>query len=254
MPSLFLLRHGKTQWTEEKRFAGWGNAPLSATGLDEAYTASKILKKSGHTFDACFTSCLTRAQHTSQIVLDELAIPLDKLEYNWRLNERHYGALQGELRSDMVRKYGASDVLKWRSNYHAQPPKLPDDGPRFQDQLDSFQNIPRDKHPRSESMVQAVQRTYPIWDEKIAPALKEGKTVLVIAHTNSIRSLVGGLENFNEAQSAAFRISTATPRHYELDDDLKPLKVRDLTNSPKAKIRHWAIRKRLQLIGSLPNS
>ena len=249
MPSLFLLRHGKTQWTEEKRFAGWGNAPLSPTGLDEAYSASKILKKSGHMFDACFTSCLTRAQHTSQIVLDELGIPLDKLEYNWRLNERHYGALQGELRSDMVRKYGASDVLKWRSNYHAQPPKLPDDGPRLQDQLERFQNIPRDKHPRSESMVQAVQRTQPLWAEKIAPALKDGKKVLVIAHTNSIRSLIGGLENFNEAQSAAFRISTATPRHYELDDNLNPLKVRDLTNSPKAKIRHWVIRKRLQLIG-----
>ena len=149
----------------------------------------------------------------------------------------------------MVQKYGASDVLQWRSNYHAQPPKLPENGLRMKEQLDMFQNIPRDQHPRSESMIQAVQRTRPLWAEKISPALKEGKKVLVIAHTNSIRSLIGGLENFNEAQSAAFRISTATPRHYELDDNLKPLKVRDLTHSRKAKIRHWAIRKRLQLMG-----
>ncbi len=249
MSSLFLLRHGKTKWTEEKRFAGWGNAPLSETGIDEAYRASKILKKSGYRFDACFTSCLTRAQHTSQIVLDELGIPLDKLEHKWRLNERHYGALQGELRSDMVSKYGASDVMKWRSTYHAQPPILRDDGPRFQEQLKISPEIPQDEHPRSESMAQAAKRAYPLWAENIAPSLQSGKNVLVIAHTNSIRSLISGLENFNEAQSAAFRISTATPRHYELDEALKPLKVRDLTNSPKAKIRHWVIRKRLQLIG-----
>lgn len=250
MPSLFLVRHGKTQWTKEKRFTGWGNAPLSDEGLEEALSAARALKKSGHSFDVCFTSCLERAKQTTQIIHDELKIPTDHIQYRWRLNERHYGALQGELRSEMVQKHGASDVMKWRSSYHAQPPELTDDDPRWQEQLGRLPEVPHEEHPRSESMSQAARRAMPLWNDEIAPALKAHKNILIIAHTNSIRTIVGGLEDYNEAQLAAFRISTAVPRHYELNDDLKLLKVKDLTSNPKARIRQWATRKRLKLLAT----
>lgn len=251
MPTLFLVRHGKTQWTEEKRFAGWGNAPLSDTGLSEAISAGKILKDSGCLFDVCFTSSLVRAQETARIILNELGMPTDKLHSKWRLNERHYGALQGELRSDMNQKYGASQITQWRSHYHAQPPDFKENDPRWQEQLERLKEVPHDQHPRSESMAQAALRTQLLWSNEIVPALRSGKNVLVVAHTNSIRSLVGCIENFNDAQSAAFRISTAIPRYYELDNNLKPLKVQDLTSSYKAKIRHWFIRKRLKFLSGV---
>lgn len=246
MPSLFLVRHGKTQWTREKRFTGWGNAPLSDKGVNEAYSAARALKTSGMSFDSCFTSCLERAKHTSQIINNELNMPVGEIQYKWRLNERHYGALQGELRSEMVEKHGASSVMKWRSSYRAQPPELKYDDPRWREQLERLPEVPRDQHPRSESMFQAAQRAMPLWREQIAPALKANKTVLIIAHTNSIRTIAGIIEDFNEAQLAAFRISTAVPRHYELNDDLKPIKVRNLTRDSKARIREWATQRRLK--------
>ena len=249
MPSLFLVRHGKTKWTQEKRFTGWGNAPLSDRGVEEAFSAARALKKSGYVFDICFTSCLERAKHTTQIIHDELKMPRDNIQYRWRLNERHYGALQGELRSEMTEKHGAQDVLKWRSSYHGQPPELGDDDPRWQEQLDRLPEVPLAEHPRSESMSQAARRALPLWNDEIVPALKANKKVLIIAHTNSIRSIIAGLEGFNEAQLAAFRISTAVPRHYELNDDLMSVKVRDFNNDPKAKIREWATRHRLKWLG-----
>ena len=249
MPSLFLVRHGKTEWTEEKRFTGWANAPLSQKGRDEALSAAKILKTSGYNFDVCLTSCLGRAKHTAQIISDELRVPDGHVQYKWRLNERHYGALQGELRSEMVEKHGASDILQWRSSFHAQPPELTDDDPRWHEQLERLPEIPLDQHPRSESMSQAAQRAKPLWKDEIAPALKANKTVLILAHTNSIRSIISDLEGFNDTQSAVFRIPTAMPRHYKLDDNLKPLKVRNLTRDPKARIRQWATQKRLNWLG-----
>ena len=246
MPSLFLLRHGKTLWTEEKRFAGWGNAPLSERGLDEALSAARTLKTSSATFDMCFTSCLERAKHTAQIINDELLMPVGDIQYRWRLNERHYGALQGELRRDMVEKHGSSDVMKWRSSYHDTPPKLSGDDPRWQEQLDRLPEVPVDQHPRSESMSEAARRTLPLWRDEIKPALRAGKNILIIAHTNSIRSIIRDIEGFNDAQSAAFRISTAVPRHYEFNEDLKPIKVTDLTRGTKARIHQWARQRQMK--------
>lgn len=248
MPKLVLVRHGKSEWTTEKRFSGWGDAPLSQKGRDEAQSAGKTLKLSGYLFDVCFTSRLIRAKDTSHIILDELGLSKNKLEYKWRLNERHYGALQGELRADMRQKHGKLEVVKWRNNYRAEPPKLTDDDPRWQEQLERFPDVPEALHPRSESMMQAVQRTKIMWSEDIAPALKAEKSVLVIAHTNSIRALVGCVEDLTESQSAGFRISTAVPRLYELDENLRPLQIRDITKSSKAKIHHWAIRKKMALL------
>lgn len=251
MPTLFLVRHGKTLWTEEKRFAGWGNAPLSDTGRKEALAAGRVLKKSGYSFDLCLTSCLLRAKDTAQIIANEIGAPTNSIHYKWRLNERHYGALQNNLRAAMIQTYGAADVSQWRNNYHARPPELDDDDPRWHEQLERLPDIPESLQPRSESMAEAAARAKPLWSEEIAPALQSGKNVLVIAHTNSIRSLVGSIENLTETQLAGFRISTATPRHYELDANLAPLYVHDVTDSTKAKLHHWIIRKKLQWLGKL---
>ena len=248
MPSLFLIRHGQTEWTREKRFTGWGNAPLSDKGFNEALSAARALKASGSSFDICYTSRLERAKKTTEIIHNELKTPMDQIQYRWRLNERHYGALQGELRSEMVQKYGSSDVMKWRSSYRGQPPELLDDDPRWQEQLDRLPEVPQADHPRSESMFQAAQRAMSLWKDEIVPALKGNKNIIIIAHTNSIRSIIGNIEGFNEAQLAAFRIPTAVPRHYDLNDNLTPLKVRDLTINPKARILSWATKKRLKLL------
>ena len=251
MPALFLVRHGKTLWTEEKRFAGWGDAPLSDTGRKEALAAGRVLKKTGCSFDLCLTSRLLRAQDTAQIIANELESPTGSIQYKWRLNERHYGALQGNLRAAMIQTYGAAEVSQWRNNYHARPPELGDDDPRWHEQLERLPEIPELLQPRSESMSEAAARAKPLWHEEIVPALQMGKNVLVIAHTNSIRSLVGSIEDLTEMQLAGFRISTATPRYYEFDTDLVPLCVHDVTDSTKAKLRHWAIRKKLQWLGRL---
>ena len=219
---------------------------LGKRGINEAHIAAKALKASGQSFDMCFTSCLERAKHTAEIIRDEMDMATDHIQYEWRLNERHYGALQGELRHEMIEKYGPSDIKKWRSDYRAKPPELAETDPRWLEQLERLPQIPLTQHPRSESMFEVAQRTKILCEEQIQPALKANKNVLVIAHTNSIRTLAGNIEGFNEAQSSKFRISTAVPRHYELDDTLKLLKVRDLTRNPKARIRHWAMRRKLK--------
>ena len=146
----------------------------------------------------------------------------------------------------MVEKHGSSDVMKWRSSYHDTPPKLSGDDPRWQEQLDRLPEVPVDQHPRSESMSEAARRTLPLWRDEIKPALRAGKNILIIAHTNSIRSIIGDIEGFNGAQSAAFRISTAVPRHYEFNEDLKPIKVTDLTRGTKARIHQWARQRQMK--------
>lgn len=251
MGELTLIRHGKTKWTEEKRFSGWGNAPLGSTGRDEACSASKALKDANQKFDICFTSRLLRAQDTAEIICDELGMSPDKLHYRWHLNERHYGSLQNNLRSDMRQEHGAASVLKWRNSYHAKPPELKDSDPRWLEQLKRFKDIPQAEQPRGESMAEAVKRTELLWHKEIGPAIQSGKKVLVVAHTNSIRSLVRSIEGLDDVQSAGFRMTTATPRHYELDDTLKALASYDLTNSLKAKAHYWVIRKKMDIAKTL---
>jgi len=251
MGTLILIRHGKTKWTEQKRFAGWANAPLSTNGRQEALSAAKILKAKNVTFDVCYTSCLIRAKNTTQIIFDHLSLPQDEIQYRWLLNERHYGALQGELRGDMREKHSISEVLKWRNTYDAQPPKLTDDDPRWHKQLIEHSETPQHEQPRSESMEQAVIRTQKLWHKEITPALKSGKTVLIIAHTNSLRALTRSIEDLNDSQSAAFRIPTAAPRIYNLDENLKPMRVRDLTNNPMKKIQKLIAIGKMKTIGKM---
>jgi 2,3-bisphosphoglycerate-dependent phosphoglycerate mutase len=251
MPTLFLIRHGATQWAEENRFAGWGDTPLSARGHREAVFVAQSLKKSRYSFDICFTSQLTRARQTMAAIAQELSLPEHALKYDWRLNERHYGALQGEPRTAMIKKHGNAKIVEWRRTYHGQPPQLEDNDPRWEEQLQRLSEIPILQHPRSESMAQAVERVNPLWIDEIAPALKAGKNLLVVAHTSSIRGLVRHIEGLDDAQCAAFRISTAVPRQYELDDNLAPLEVRDLTHGVKAKIRYWVNRQKPGWLGGI---
>jgi len=251
MPTLFLIRHGATQWAEENRFAGWGDTPLSDRGLSQAVSVAHSLKVSQYSFDMYFTSQLTRARQTMAVISKELGLPEHELKCDWRLNERHYGALQGEPRPAMIKKHGNAKIVEWRRTYHGQPPQLEDSDPRWHEQLERLSEIPVLQHPRSESMAQAVTRVAPLWHDEIAPALRDGKNLLVVAHTSSIRGLVRHIEGLDDAQCAAFRISTAVPRQYELDDNLAPLEVRDLAHGVKAKIRYWVNRKKPSWLGGI---
>ncbi len=251
MPTLFLIRHGATQWAEENRFAGWGDTPLSEKGHREAVSVAHSLKDSRYSFDMCFTSQLTRARQTMAAIMQELNLPGHTLKCDWRLNERHYGALQGEPRGAMIKKHGNAKIVEWRRTYHGQPPQLEEDDPRWVEQRQRLPEIPDKHHPRSESMAQAVARVTPLWNDEIAPALRAGKVLLVVAHTSSIRGLVRHIEGLDEDQCAAFRISTAVPRLYQLDDNLTPLEVRDLTYGLNAKIRYWVNRKKPGWLGGI---
>lgn len=251
MYNLTIVRHGQTTSYQERRFSGWSNTPLTDTGRSEAIAAGKFLKQAGHSFDVCFSSCLKRATDSAELILNELNISSDIVVHDWHLNERHYGSLQGELRKDMALKHSVSDVMKWRSNYDAQPPALTDDDLRWQEQLGRIGAIPPALHPRSESMRQAVKRTQHYWSAEIVPALKANKKVLVVAHTSTLRSLTGCIEDLTESQLAGFRMSTAMPRYYELDEDLKCIKRCDLTDNPKVKIREWVIHNKVKLLKAL---
>ncbi|MFO1121617.1 MAG: 2,3-bisphosphoglycerate-dependent phosphoglycerate mutase [Hyphomicrobiales bacterium] len=239
MPTLVLMRHGATLWGEQNRFAGWGDTPLSETGMKEARKAAQALVRSGLQFDLCYTSCLARARQSLDIMLDEMKASELPVRREWRLNERHYGALQGETRAAMTERYGNSQVVAWRRSFDVVPPPLDEGDPRWQEQLARLPMIPLADQPHTESMAQAAERVAPLWHESIAPDLKSGKQLLVVAHTSALRGLIRIIEGLNDADAAAFRIATAIPRVYVLDDDLKPLKTVDLTEGVASSLRHW---------------
>jgi len=243
------MRHGSTVSGEENRFAGWDDTPLSASGHADAARAAATLKKTGIAFDICFTSCLTRARQSLDPIVAALRIPEDRIVADWRLNERHYGALQGETRAAMIERYGNALVVEWRRSYDTPPPPLATDDPRFLEQLARLPQIPLDQQPRGESLRAAVERVTPAWAERIAPALRAGKRVLIVAHTSSIRALARTIEGLDDEASAAFRISTAIPRCYRLDDDLAMVERFDLTTGVRSQIRYWANRVKPRWLG-----
>jgi 2,3-bisphosphoglycerate-dependent phosphoglycerate mutase len=242
MPTLVLMRHGATIWGEENRFAGWGDTPLSAKGVEEARAAARSMKRHGLHFDRHFTSRLTRAQQTLDAVTAELGISARGVETDWRLNERHYGALQGETRSDMINRFGNRQVVAWRRSYDATPPLLEPDDPRLAEQFARLPDLAQSQHPRGESLGEAVARTAPCWFSTVAPALAQGQNVLVVAHTSSIRGLVKSIESLDDEEAAAFRIATAVPRIYEFDGALKVMSCADLTDGVGAQLRAWTNR------------
>ena len=221
MHKLVLLRHGESDWNRENRFTGWTDVDLSAKGVEEARAAGRSLAQAGLRFDLAFTSVLKRAIRTLWIALEELDqmwLPVTK---DWRLNERHYGNLQGLNKAEMAAKFGEKQVLVWRRSYDVPPDPLAASDPRSEAKDPRYAGI---QVPATECLKDTVARVVPYWQSAIAPAIRSGKRVLVAAHGNSLRALVKHLDNIGDADIIPLNIPTGIPLVYELDKDLKPLK------------------------------
>lgn len=221
---LVLVRHGESQWNMENRFTGWVDVDLSEKGVSEARSAGQALKESKIEFDHCFTSVLKRAIRTSNLVLEELDLLWLPVERSWRLNERHYGALQGLNKTEMAQKYGEAQVHQWRRSFDVPPPPLEKFSPHFPGKDRRYSDIPEAEIPLGESLKDTVARVVPYWNSKIAPMLKLGKTPLVVAHGNSLRALIKHLDQIADHEITALNLPTGIPLVYELTQDLKPVR------------------------------
>lgn len=225
MVKLVLIRHGQSEWNLENRFTGWTDVDLTEKGEQEATEAGEILKKNGYTFDIAFTSVLTRANHTLWNVLHALNLTWIPVEHTWRLNERHYGALQGLNKAKTAEKYGAEQVHIWRRSADVKPPALDPEDERYTSQLNDprYADLSKDQQPLTEDLLDTVDRVLPYWTKEIAPQIKAGKKVVIAAHGNSLRALVKHLDNVPADVIINLNIPTGTPLVYELDENLKPL-------------------------------
>ena len=224
MHKLVLLRHGESTWNKENRFTGWHDVDLTERGRQEAADAGRLLKEGGYVFDIAFTSVLKRAIKTLGIaldVLDELWIPVVK---SWKLNERHYGALQGLNKAETTAKHGEAQVKIWRRSYDIPPPALTPDDPRHPSRDPRYKDLSPSDLPLTESLKETVGRFLPYWHGTIAPAIRAGQRVVIAAHGNSLRALVKYLDTIDEQTIVELNIPTGIPLVYELDDDLKPLR------------------------------
>jgi 2,3-bisphosphoglycerate-dependent phosphoglycerate mutase len=224
MYKLVLIRHGESTWNLENRFTGWTDVDLTATGAEQAQQAGRLLKAESYDFDLAYTSVLTRAIRTLWLTLDEmdrLWLPVVK---SWRLNERHYGALQGLNKADMARQYGDAQVLAWRRSYDTPPPALAADDPRAGRGDRRYADIAPGQFPLTECLKDTVARVLPFWNETMAPAIRAGQRVLVAAHGNSIRALVKYLDDVSDQDIVGLNIPNGIPLVYELDAGLKPIR------------------------------
>ncbi len=221
---LVLLRHGESQWNLENRFTGWTDVDLTENGRAEARRAGQLLKENGFDFDLAFTSKLKRAIRTLWTVLDEMDRMWLPTVHAWRLNERHYGALQGLDKAETAAKYGDEQVLIWRRAYAIAPEPLPPGDPRASDGDPRYADVPAGAIPRTECLKDTVARVVPFWNEAIAPAITSGKRVVVAAHGNSLRALVKHLDGISDDDIVQLNIPTARPLVYELDPALKPIR------------------------------
>jgi 2,3-bisphosphoglycerate-dependent phosphoglycerate mutase len=224
MYKVVLLRHGESTWNMENRFTGWTDVDLSDRGRDEALNGGKLLKKEGFVFDIAYTSVLKRAIKTLWIALEEMDLMWIPVINSWRLNERHYGALQGLNKSEMAVKFGEEQVLIWRRSYDVQPPALEENDPRNPKFDPRYKNLAPSDVPLAECLKDTVARFLPYWHSAIAPSIMEGKKVLIAAHGNSLRALVKYLDNVSEKEIVGLNIPTGIPLVYELDDNLKPIR------------------------------
>lgn len=221
MHKLVLLRHGESGWNRENRFTGWTDVDLSAQGVEEARSAGRLLKAGGYAFDFACTSMLKRAIRTLNLALEELDqlwIPVAK---DWRLNERHYGALQGLNKAETAAKFGEAQVLIWRRSYDTPPPALESGDPRHEARDPRYAGV---AVPRTECLKDTVARVIPYWESTIAPAVRTGRRLLVAAHGNSLRALIKHLDGVSDADIVGLNVPTGVPLVYELDDDLRPLR------------------------------
>jgi 2,3-bisphosphoglycerate-dependent phosphoglycerate mutase len=224
MHRLVLLRHGQSTWNLENRFTGWTDVDLTPQGHAEAHAAARLLREGGFTFDLAFTSVLKRAIRTLWIVLDEMDLMWIPVHRDWRLNERHYGALQGLNKAETAAKYGDDQVKIWRRSYATPPPALAMDDARFSVGDPRYANLARAELPLAESLADTVKRFLPAWHGAIAPHVAAGKNVIVAAHGNSLRALVKYLDGVSDETIVELNIPTGIPLVYELDGELKPIR------------------------------
>lgn len=224
MHKLVLMRHGESQWNLENRFTGWTDVDLTDLGREQARQAGLLLKKEGYSFDVAFTSVLKRAIRTLWIALDAMDAMYTPVGNTWRLNERHYGALQGLDKAETAAKFGDEQVLIWRRAYAIAPDALDNDDPRHPRFDPRYARVPAGELPATECLKDTVARVLPFWNESIAPAIRAGRKVLVAAHGNSLRALIKYLDDMSEDDIVGLNIPTGQPLVYELDDDLKPIR------------------------------
>lgn len=224
MKKLVLLRHGESIWNKENLFTGWTDVGLSDRGVQEAAEAGRTLLREGYTFDVAFTSVLKRAIKTLWIVLEEMDLMWIPVHVSWRLNERHYGALQGLNKAETARKYGIEQTMLWRRSYDVPPPPLAPDDPRHPGRDPRYAGLAPEELPLTECLKDTVARFLPYWEQTIVPAVRSGKRVLISAHGNSLRALVKHLDRISDEAIVELNIPTGVPLVYELDEELKPLR------------------------------
>ena len=249
MTKLVLLRHGESQWNLENRFTGWTDVDLTPKGVAEAHAAARLLKEGGFSFDVAYVSLLKRAIRTLWIVLDDMDLMWLPVERNWRLNERHYGDLQGLDKAETAAKFGDAQVLAWRRSYADPPPPLKPNDPRHPSLDRRYADLDRGEMPLGESLKDTVARFLPYWHECIAPDVRSGKRVIVAAHGNSIRALIKYLDDVPEQEIVGLNIPTGIPLVYELDAELKPKRHYYLGDPEAAKKAAEAVAKQAQKKG-----
>ena len=235
MHKLVLVRHGESVWNKENLFTGWTDVDLSEKGVEEAAEGGRVLKEEGYVFDIAFTSVLKRAIRTLWIVQDEMDLMWIPVTRDWRLNERHYGALQGLNKAEMSEKFGEEQVKIWRRSYDTRPPALEETDPRNPAMDPRYQELKKEQVPLTECLKDTVARFLPCWHELIAPTVRSGKRVLIAAHGNSLRALLKYLDKIPDDVIPEVNIPTGMPLVYELEDDLKPIKNYYLGDPEKVK-------------------
>jgi len=224
MYKIVFMRHGESTWNLENRFTGWTDVDLTEKGVREAKSAGQVLKEAGFTFDLAYTSVLKRAIRTLWLALDDMDMMWLPIKNDWRLNERHYGALQGLDKGETAAKYGDAQVLVWRRSYDTPPPPLAADDERTSFHDPRYAGVPKDSIPLTECLKDTVARVMPVWDEEIAPAIRAGKKILISAHGNSLRALIKMLDGISDDDIVGLNIPNGQPLVYELDADLKPIR------------------------------
>ena len=242
MKKLVLIRHGESEWNKENRFTGWTDVELSQKGREEARQAGQLLKNQGYSFDKAYTSVLKRANHTLDGVLFELGETDIPVTRSWKLNERHYGALQGLNKAETAAKYGDEQVHEWRRSWDVRPPLLDSDDKRNPVLDPLYKGVPADELPLGESLKDTVRRVVPFFESDILPEIKAGKNVVIAAHGNSLRALVKFLDHISDDDIAGLDIPTGVPLVYELDDDMNPLRHYYLGDPDVIRAREEAVK------------
>lgn len=241
MKKLVLLRHGESAWNRENRFTGWTDVPLTSRGVEEANEAGQLLKEGGYSFDLAFTSVLQRAIKTLWITLEKMDLMWIPVRKSWRLNERHYGALQGLNKAETAEKFGEEQVLIWRRSYDTPPPALDIDDPRHPRHDPRYREMNSSELPATECLKDTLERFLPYYLSEIQPAVQSGKKVIIAAHGNSLRALVKYLDQVSDEEIVKLNIPTGIPLIYELDEEMKPLRKYYLGDQQKAEAAAAAV-------------